>query len=142
MAKGDPASDMTPMAHLFIYKVFFLKVKCIGADLYAAIDQAIKDGVDIISMSITNDHNATFYQDSISSGSMVAIQHGIIPVAVAKNDGRPIMGTLSHSAPWVLTVGASTTNRKITSIVELGDGTTFLGESAYQPTNLNSNYKW
>ncbi|KAI0504445.1 hypothetical protein KFK09_015397 [Dendrobium nobile] len=44
MAKGDPASGIAPMAHLFIYKVCYPKVKCIGADLYAAIDQAMKDG--------------------------------------------------------------------------------------------------
>ncbi|PKU63630.1 subtilisin-like protease SBT1.2 [Dendrobium catenatum] len=141
MAKGDPASGMAPMAHLSIYKVCYQKVGCDGADTYAAIDQAIKDGVDIISMSISGYHNATLYEDSISRGSMAAIQYGIIPVAAAGNDG-PKTGTLCHSAPWVLTVGASTTDRRISSIVELGDGRTFLGESAYQPSNWNSNTKW
>ncbi|KAI0504447.1 hypothetical protein KFK09_015399 [Dendrobium nobile] len=141
MAKGDPASGTAPMAHLSIYKVCFPIFGCVGVDTYAAIDQAIKDGVDIISMSITGYHNDTFYQDSVSRGSMAAIQHGIIPVSIAGNDG-PGIGTLSHSAPWVLTVGASTTNRRIASTVELGDGRMFHGQSAYQPNHWNSTKKW
>ncbi|PKU63634.1 Subtilisin-like protease SDD1 [Dendrobium catenatum] len=141
MAKGDPSSGMAPMAYLSIYKVCFPKVRCGRVDTYAAIDQAIKDGVDIISMSIGGFHNDTLYEDVISRGSMAAIQHGIIPVAAAGNDG-PMSVTLSHSAPWVLTVGASTTDRRIASTVELGDGRTFLGESAYQPNHWNSTKKW
>ncbi|PKU65868.1 Subtilisin-like protease SDD1 [Dendrobium catenatum] len=141
MAKGDPASGMAPMAHLSIYKVCFPKVGCVEANTYAAVDHAIKDGVDIISMSITGFHNDTFYQDSISRASITSIQHGIIPVSIAGNDD-PETGTLNHSAPWVLTVGASTTDRIIASTVELGDGRTFLGESAYQPNHWNSTKKW
>ncbi|PKU61959.1 Subtilisin-like protease SDD1 [Dendrobium catenatum] len=141
MAKGDPASGMAPMAHLSIYKVCFPNYGCDGADTYAAIEKAIRDGVDIISMSLGGGKNYPLYEDSVSRGSIAAIQHGIIPVTAAGNYG-PDTGTLSHSAPWVLTVGASTTDRRITSIVELGDGRTFLGESAYQPTKWNSNKKW
>ncbi|KAK8936584.1 Subtilisin-like protease SDD1 [Platanthera zijinensis] len=136
MARGV-ASGMAPMAHLSIYKVCFPKVGCDSSDIYAAIEQAIKDGVDVINMSISGEHNATFYEDAVSRGSMAAIQKNIIPVAVAGNKGaNPI--TLDHSAPWVLTVGSSTTDRKILSIVELGDGRTFHGESAYQPKTWNS----
>ncbi|KAI0504446.1 hypothetical protein KFK09_015398 [Dendrobium nobile] len=141
MAKGDPASGMAPMAHLSIYKVCFPNYGCDGADTYAAIEKAIRDGVDIISMSLGGGKNSPIYEDSVSRGSIAAIQHGIIPVTAAGNYG-PDTGTLSHSAPWVLTVGASTTDRRITSIVELGDGRTFLGQSAYQPTKWNSNKKW
>lgn len=141
MAKGDPSSGMAPMAHLSIYKVCFPKYGCGYSEIFAAIDQAIKDGVDILSMSISGGHNATFYEDVISLGSLAAIQNGIIPVAAAGNDG-PRTGTLSHSAPWVLTVGASTTDRKIASIVELGNGETLLGQSAYQPKSWNSSIMW
>ncbi|KAK8937001.1 Subtilisin-like protease SDD1 [Platanthera zijinensis] len=131
------ASGMAPMAHLSIYKVCFPNEGCHSPDIYAAIEQAIKDGVDVINMSIGGKFNATFYEDAVSRGSMAAIQNNIIPVASAGNYGAdPI--TLCHSAPWVLAVGASTTDRRIVSIVELGDGRTFLGESAYQPTTWNS----
>ncbi|KAK8936583.1 Subtilisin-like protease SDD1 [Platanthera zijinensis] len=131
------ASGMAPMAHLSIYKVCFPKAGCDSPDIYAGIDQAIKDGVDVINMSISGGRNATFYEDAVSRGSMGAIQKNIIPVAAAGNKGaNPI--TLDHSAPWVLTVGASTTDRKILSFVELGDGKTFHGESAYQPKTWNS----
>lgn len=131
------SSGTAPMAYLSIYKVCYPISGCDGLDTYAAIDQAIKDGVDIISMSISGGHNDTLYEDMISRGSMAAIQHGIIAVAAAGNDG-PFPMVLSHSAPWVLTVGATTTDRRIVSVVKLGDGRTFHGESAYQPKTWNS----
>ncbi|XP_020590838.1 subtilisin-like protease SBT1.2 [Phalaenopsis equestris] len=139
MASGGPASGMAPMAHLSIYKVCF--PRCAETDTYAAIDQAIKDGVDIISMSITGGRNYKFYKDSVSRGSIAAIQHGIVPVTIAGNDG-PNADTLSHSAPWMLVVGASTTDRRIESVVELGDGKSFIGESAYQPKLWDSSIMW
>ncbi|XP_020592858.1 subtilisin-like protease SBT1.2 isoform X2 [Phalaenopsis equestris] len=136
MAKGD-ASGMAPLAHLSIYKVCFPIYGCGYSEIYAAIDQAIKDRVDIISMSISGGHNDTFYSDAVARGSLAAIRQGIVPVAAAGNDG-PTTGTLSHSAPWVLTVGATTTDRRISSIVELGNGKKFLGESAYHPKTWDS----
>ncbi|KAG0462652.1 hypothetical protein HPP92_021128 [Vanilla planifolia] len=131
-AKGV-SSGMAPKAHLAIYKVCFVK-GCADADIIAAIDQAIKDGVDVINMSISCSPTAPLYADSVALGSMAAIQHGIVAVSSAGNEG-PKTNSLSHCAPWVIAAGAVSTDRRATSKVELGDGRTFNGQTAYQPVN-------
>ncbi|XP_020270739.1 subtilisin-like protease SBT1.4 [Asparagus officinalis] len=80
-AKGK-AAGMAPKAHLAIYKVCFEDC-CRGRDILKAIDQAITDGVDIISMSLSGAHNATFYFDPITQGSLAAFKKGISNCAFA-----------------------------------------------------------
>ncbi|XP_020681122.1 subtilisin-like protease SBT1.2, partial [Dendrobium catenatum] len=87
MAKGDPASGMASMAYLSIYQVCFVNEGCDMTNIYAGIDQAIVDEVDILSMSISGDPTDKLYEVPISRGSMAAIQYGIIPVASAGNAG-------------------------------------------------------
>ena len=43
-----------------------------------------------------------------------------------------------HDAPWLLTMGASSTDRRIRATVRLGNGTHIEEESAYQPDRFNS----
>ncbi|KAG0486149.1 hypothetical protein HPP92_008244 [Vanilla planifolia] len=131
-AKGV-ASGMAPKAHLAIYKACSAQ-DCPDADVIAAIDQAIKDGVDVINMSIAGFTTDPLYADSVALGSMAAIQHGIVAVTVAGNSGPNDM-SINHYAPWVITVGAVSTDRRATSVVELGDGRTFNGQTAYQPVS-------
>ncbi|XP_072966062.1 subtilisin-like protease [Typha angustifolia] len=130
------AAGMAPRAHLAIYKVCF-ENGCPNSNTLAAIDQAIADGVDVLSMSIGGKRKNKFYKDGVAQGSLAALSHGITPVAAAGNYG-PNENTLSHDAPWVLTIGASSTDRRITAIVKLGDGTELVGESAYQPSSFDS----
>ncbi|PKA52095.1 Subtilisin-like protease SDD1 [Apostasia shenzhenica] len=65
------------------------------------------------------------------------MRHRILTVAGAGNDG-PLEGMVANDAPWVLTVGAGTTDRRIAVSIKLGDGTELSGESAYQPSPFNS----
>ncbi|XP_072966060.1 subtilisin-like protease 4 [Typha angustifolia] len=130
------AAGMAPRAHLAIYKVCF-EEGCATSNTLAAIDRAIADGVDVLSMSIGGNATYKYYYDGIAQGSLAALSHGITAVAAAGNDG-PEENTLAHDAPWVLTVGASSTDRRITSILKLGDGTELAGESAFQPSSFNS----
>ncbi|KAJ8477197.1 hypothetical protein OPV22_020924 [Ensete ventricosum] len=135
MALGT-ASGMAPRAHLSIYKVCF-EDRCHDCDILAAIERAIKDKVNIISMSLGGETPDNFTDDPVAQGSLAALRHQISAVTAAGNQG-PENSTLSHEAPWVLTVGASTTDRKIIAIVKLGDGTELAGQSAYQPSSFNS----
>ncbi|URE33377.1 subtilisin-like protease [Musa troglodytarum] len=135
MAAGT-ASGMAPRAHLSIYKVCYSD-GCQESDVLSGIDRAIKDGVDIVQMSLGGDSTPRFNDDPIVHGSLSALRRGISAVASAGNNG-PDHLTLSHDAPWVLTVGASSTDRRIRATVKLGNGMELDGESAYQPTSFDS----
>ncbi|CAL9168645.1 unnamed protein product [Musa hybrid cultivar] len=135
MAAGT-ASGMAPRAHLSIYKVCYSS-GCMDSDILSAIDRAIKDEVDIIQMSIGRKRTPRFTDDGVVHGSLSALRHGISAVTAAGNQG-PNHLTLSHDAPWVLTVGASSTDRRIRATVKLGNGMELDGESAYQPTSFDS----
>ncbi|KAG1342506.1 subtilisin-like protease SBT1.2 [Cocos nucifera] len=139
MARGT-AAGMAPKAHLAIYKVCFQN-GCANSDSLKAIEQAIQDGVDVLSMSIGGNVTSSFDLDGIVHGSLSALSHGISAVAAAGNYG-PRESSLSHDAPWVLTIGASSTDRRIRATVRLGDGTELDGESAYQPSSFNASGPW
>jgi subtilisin family serine protease len=102
-----------------------------SADILAGVDAAVADGSDIISMSLGRP-SLPFHEDSIAIGTFAAAEKGIFVSMSAGNSG-PNYTTLSNEAPWMLTVGASTMDRLIRSMVLLGNGLTFDGESVYQP---------
>ncbi|KAK6117156.1 hypothetical protein DH2020_049115 [Rehmannia glutinosa] len=129
------AVGTAPHAHLAIYRVC-TRNGCLESEIVAAIDAAIEDGVDILSLSLGSSSFA-FYQDGITIGAYRATQKGIFVSAAAGNDG-PYNKTLSNEAPWMLTVGASTIDRKIRATVVLGNNLEFDGESAFQPKDFPS----
>ncbi|CAI9271515.1 unnamed protein product [Lactuca saligna] len=73
-----------------------------------------------------------FFQDNIAIASFAAIQKGIF-VSCATGNSGPFNGTATNIAPWVLTIGASTTDRKIKATKKLGNNKEFDGESLFQP---------
>lgn len=99
------------------------------------MDSAIEDGVDVISLSLGS-LETSLYNDVISIASFKAVTKGIFVSASVGNRG-PTVSTLGNASPWIFTVGASTIDRKILSIVKLSNGYKFQGESAYQPANFN-----
>ncbi|KAK3184590.1 hypothetical protein Dsin_031876 [Dipteronia sinensis] len=129
LGKGT-AKGGSPKARVAAYKVCWPPVsgnECFDADILAAFDSAIHDGVDILSVSLGG-QPAAFFNDSIAIGSFHAVKHGIVVVCSAGNSG-PADGTVSNIAPWLLTVGASTTDRDFPSYVVLGDQNRFKGQS-------------
>ncbi|OAY27178.1 subtilisin-like protease [Manihot esculenta] len=130
------AIGMAPLAHLAMYKVSGRDNKTGEAEVLAAMDAAIDDGVDVLSLSIGyNSH--PFYDDAIAIGAYAAIQKGIFVSCSAGNDG-PVYRTLSNEAPWILTVGASTHDREIRATVLLGNNKELNGESLFQPKDFHS----
>ncbi|MCD9558939.1 hypothetical protein HAX54_016639 [Datura stramonium] len=107
------------------------------SDTFAAMDAAIEDGVDVISISI-DDISRSFWEDSIALCSFTAIQNGILVSTTTGNTG-PEHGTVANGAPWLLTVCASTTDRKLRTTILLENGEEIDGESAFQPDELLSN---
>ncbi|XP_019070753.1 subtilisin-like protease [Solanum lycopersicum] len=129
------AAGMAPLAHIAMYKVCS-DSGCSDVDTLAAIDAAIDDGVDVLSLSIGG-YTAPFYDDGMAIGAFAAIQKGIFMSASAGNDG-PLSATLSNVAPWILTVGASTHDRKIVATVVLGNGQEYDGQSIFHPTDCHT----
>lgn len=133
-AKGT-AVGMAPDAHLAIYKVCSIR-GCPESAIIAGMDTAVEDGVDVLSLSLGGP-SSPFFEDGIALGAFGAIQKGIFVSCSAANAG-PSNGTLSNEAPWILTVGASTIDRKIEATARLGNGKEYVGESVFQPKNFTS----
>ena len=114
------AKGGSPRARVAAYKVCWSltdPASCYGADVLAAIDQAIDDGVDVINVSFGVSYVVTaegIFTDEISIGAFHAISKNILLVASAGNDG-PTPGTVANVAPWVFTIAASTLDRDFSS---------------------------
>ncbi|KAJ4801565.1 Subtilisin-like serine protease [Rhynchospora pubera] len=135
IAMGE-ASGAAPRAHLAVYRVC-AATACESPDIFKAIEEAVNDGCDVISLSLGIDGANPFYMDPVALGGFYAILKGVFVTTAAGNSG-PNATTVSNYAPWLLTVAASTTDRKIPSSVKLGNGLVFDGESLNQPKNWTS----
>ncbi|KAK4710996.1 hypothetical protein R3W88_005509 [Solanum pinnatisectum] len=129
------ASGVAPLAHVAMYKVCDASAACSESDTFAAMDAAIGGGVDVISTSI-DDISRPFWEDTIALCSFTAIQNGVLVSTTAGNMG-PEHGTVANGAPWLLTVGASTTDRNLRETVLLGNSEEIDGESAFQPEDFS-----
>ncbi|CAL0328178.1 unnamed protein product [Lupinus luteus] len=116
-----------PSARIAAYKVCNVD-GCPSAAMMAAFDDAIADGVNIISISIGGYIQRSFDVDTIAIGSFHAMAKGILTVQSAGNSG-PIAASVTSIAPWVITVAASTIDRKFIDKVVLGNGKTLIGKS-------------
>ncbi|KAG7989935.1 hypothetical protein I3843_03G262400 [Carya illinoinensis] len=124
------AKGGSPKARVAAYKVCWPPVggnECFDADIVAAFDMAIHDGVDVLSVSLGAEPTP-FFNDSVAIGSFHAVKHGIVVVCSAGNSG-PKDGIVSNVAPWQITVGASTMDRQFRSNVILGNSMRLEGES-------------
>uniref|UniRef100_A0A0E0CS82 Subtilisin-like protease n=1 Tax=Oryza meridionalis TaxID=40149 RepID=A0A0E0CS82_9ORYZ len=93
--------------------------------------RAIADGVDVISLSLAVNRKRTFAQDPTAISGFNAVRKGIVVVVASAGSGGPKESTVTNTAPWLLTVGASSMNHQFQTIVVLGDGHTFSGTSLY-----------
>ncbi|CAA2986221.1 cucumisin-like [Olea europaea subsp. europaea] len=108
-----------PSARIAVYKVCW-SFGCGLADILKAFDDAIADGVDIISVSLGGGPE-DYFDDPIAIGSFHAMRNGILTSNSAGNSG-PFPVTASNVAPWTLTVAASTIDRKFVARLQLGNG--------------------
>ena len=123
LAQGT-ARGGVPSARIAAYKVCSVN-GCYAANVLAAFDDAIADGVDVITISLGGDSALQFYEDSIAIGAFHAMEKGILTVNSAGNNG-PLFGTVSSVAPWLLSVAASSIDRQFIAKVVLGNGRTLI----------------
>ncbi|XP_043719059.1 subtilisin-like protease SBT1.2 [Telopea speciosissima] len=127
------ARGMAPGAHIAMYKVCWFN-GCYSSDILAAMDDAIRDGVDILSLSLGG-FPVPLFDDSIAIGSYRAMERGVMVICAAGNNG-PIPNSVANEAPWITTVGASTLDRRFPAEVHMGNGQILYGESMYPGNHL------
>nr|GEW58073.1 subtilisin-like protease SBT3.18 [Tanacetum cinerariifolium] len=118
-----------PRGRLAVYKVCWEDGKCSEADVLAAFDEAIHDGVNVISASFGTPPPLVPLLDSSSDiGSFHAMQKGISVVFSAGNNG-PDPALVLNVAPWSTCVGASSIDRNFPTKILLDNSLSFTGES-------------
>ncbi|GAB4844412.1 hypothetical protein Ancab_037776 [Ancistrocladus abbreviatus] len=122
------ASGMRYTSRVAAYKVCWA-AGCATSDILAAIDQAVADGVDVLSLSLGG-LPRPYHRDSMAIASFGAVQQGVLVSCSAGNSG-PIRSTVGNMAPWMMTVGASYLDRSFPTKVKLGNGKKFRGASLY-----------
>lgn len=130
------ARGMAPGARIAAYKVCWTN-GCYGSDILAGMDQAIEDGVDILSLSLGGG-SAPYSRDPIAMGAFSAVQRGIFAACSAGNGG-PSRSSLTNTAPWIATVGAGTLDRDFPAYAELGNGKRYAGVSLYSGEGMGKN---
>ncbi|MEE4185359.1 MAG: S8 family serine peptidase [Gammaproteobacteria bacterium] len=103
---------IAPQARVAAYKACWLepggfRATCSVADLQAAIEAAVADGVDIINYSVGSADDSLTDPDDLAL--LAAADAGILSVVATGNDGPGRFTMLAPATtPWVLSVGAST----------------------------------
>ncbi|PQP99310.1 subtilisin-like protease SBT3.6 isoform X2 [Prunus yedoensis var. nudiflora] len=129
-----------PSARLAVYKVCWATGGCSSADLLAAFDDAIFDGVDVLSASLGSPPPLPSYvEDVVSIGSFHAVAKGISVICSAGNSGS-YPQTVINSAPWIFTVAASTIDRAFPTVITLGNNQTVVGQALYTGMDTNKFY--
>ncbi|KAD7478533.1 hypothetical protein E3N88_01669 [Mikania micrantha] len=133
---GGGARGGAPMARIAVYKTCW-DSGCYDADILAAFDDAVRDGVHIMSLSLGPDApQGDYFSDAISIGSFHAVSRGITVVSSVGNEGTK--GSATNLAPWLITVAASSTDREFTSKIAMGNGVRIKCTSMRAPARIIS----
>jgi subtilisin family serine protease len=122
-------SGVAPAAKIAAYKVCWEglpQAGCAMSDMLAAVNQAVKDSVDVINFSIGGGAAQTTVSP-LDEAFLGAAAAGIFVAASAGNSGSGA-STLDHGSPWITTVAASTIPG-YEATATLGDGSSYAGAS-------------
>lgn len=120
-------SGIAPAAHLAAYKAcwpIFGDIYCSDVDLLAAVEQAVADGVDVLSLSFGGDVDPEHPIDPLSVALLNADRAGVVVAAAAGNGDENGLGRNGRvetpaSNPWTIGVGASTGGRTFATTIEV-----------------------
>ncbi|KAL3639196.1 hypothetical protein CASFOL_017103 [Castilleja foliolosa] len=116
LARGT-ARGGSPSSRIAMYRVCTPEVGCPDSSILKAFDDAIADGVDVLSLSMSGDYESLL-TNTIAIGAFHAMEKGITVVCSAGNNGPE---TVSNDAPWLVTVAATTIDRDFEVDVVLGN---------------------
>lgn len=125
---AGPLEGMAPGARLSIYKVLYENAANTtssgsSADIDAAVEAAVNDGVDVINFSV-GDNVDTFGSDEFAFLNAAAA--GVFVSAAAGNAG-PGASTIDNAMPWETTDAAGTFDENFPMRVTLGNGAHYDG---------------
>lgn len=111
-------SGVAPRAQIIAYDVCD-EDGCATTASVAAVQQAILDGVDVINYSISGGRNP--YNDPVELAFLEAFDAGIFVAASAGNlrNEAGTDGQVNHVSPWVMTVAASSHDRRFGHFVDV-----------------------
>ncbi|XP_028774151.1 subtilisin-like protease SBT2.5 [Neltuma alba] len=138
------ASGMAPRARIAVYKALYRLFGGYVADVVAAIDQAVHDGVDILSLSVGPNSppatTKTTYLNPFDATLLGAVKAGVF-VAQAAGNGGPFPKTLVSYSPWIASVAAAVDDRRYKNHLTLGNGKMLAGIGLSPSTHPNQTYK-
>ncbi|VVB08723.1 unnamed protein product [Arabis nemorensis] len=113
---GGTVRRGAPRARIEMYKACWYldnrdTMTCSSSDLLKAMDEAM--------------HDETAVRDGIAIGGFYAVLKGITVVCSGGNSG-PAVQTVTNTAPWILTVAATTLDRSFPSLITLGNNQVIL----------------
>uniref|UniRef100_A0A2P2M2U9 Subtilase family protein n=1 Tax=Rhizophora mucronata TaxID=61149 RepID=A0A2P2M2U9_RHIMU len=137
------ASGMAPRARIAVYKALYRLFGGFVADVVAAIDQAVHDGVDILSLSVGPNSppatTKTTFLNPFDATLLAAVKAGVF-VAQAAGNGGPFPKTLVTYSPWITSVAAAIDDRRYKNHLTLGNGKILPGIGLSPSTRLNHTY--
>ncbi|KAL6651144.1 hypothetical protein ACP70R_010069 [Stipagrostis hirtigluma subsp. patula] len=117
------ASGMAPGARLAIYKAAYAFGGYMS-DVIAAVDQAVEDGVNVISLSMgpsSVSSGPASFLNLLEAQLLLATKAGVSVVQSVGNGGPDATSVVSFS-PWILSVAASTIDREYSKSIITGNG--------------------
>ncbi|KAL5063064.1 hypothetical protein RYX36_024801 [Vicia faba] len=135
LTKGT-ARGGVPSSMIAVYKLCGADDTCSGSNILAAFDDAITDGVDIITISIGGSNALEFLKDPIAIGSFHAMEKGILTSHSTENSGpRPL--SIASVTPWLFSVATSAIDLQFIDKLILGNENTIIGKSVNTfPSNV------
>ncbi|KAI4372306.1 hypothetical protein MLD38_010552 [Melastoma candidum] len=129
------ARGMAPAAKIAVYKAVYPTIGTL-TDVIAAIDQAVQDGVDLISLAVGPDDppEGTITFLSVFDVALLFARRAGVFVAQAAGNKGPAPYTMLSFSPWSVGAASSSTDRTYAGSLLLGNGLRVRGVGLSGPT--------